>query len=66
MTVHMNRNTYSQLTGYIFILIAILHLARIVWSWDAVIGGWTVPLWLSWIALIVGAYLGYQGLRMKR
>lgn len=62
----MNHKTYSQLTGAIFIIIALLHLGRIIWGWSAVIGGWTVPLWASWIALVVGAYLGWQGLRMSK
>jgi hypothetical protein len=26
--------------------------------------GWTVPKWLSWVALIVSGYLGYEGLRL--
>ena len=60
----MNQKTYSQLTGAIFILIAVLHLARIIWSWGATIGGWTLPMWLSWIALVVAAYLGYHGLKL--
>lgn len=62
----MNHKTYSQLTGAIFIIIALLHLGRIVWGWGAVIGGWTVPMWTSWIALVVGAYLGWQGMKMGK
>ncbi len=59
----MNQKTYSQLSGVIFIIIALLHLARILWSWNAQIGGWTVPLWISWVALVVAAYLGWQGFK---
>jgi hypothetical protein len=49
----MSRRAYLLVTAIIFSLVALLHLARIVFGWSAVIGGWSVPMWLSWIALIV-------------
>lgn len=58
----MDLKNYSLISGIIFLAIALLHAARIVYSWDAVIGGWTVPLWLSWVALVISGYLAYQGL----
>ncbi len=61
----MDQRTYARLTGTIFLLIAVLHLARILYRWGAVIGGWTVPLWLSWVALVVSAYLAWWGLSKK-
>lgn len=61
----MDQHTYTRLTGVIFLLIAVLHLLRILYRWGAVIGGWSVPLWLSWVALIIGAYLAWWGLSRK-
>lgn len=61
----MDQRTYTRLTGVIFLLIAVLHLLRILYGWSAVIGGWPVPLWLSWVALIIGAYLAWWGLSRK-
>ncbi len=29
----------------------------------AAIGGWTVPMWVSWIAFVVAGGLSYFGLR---
>jgi len=29
-----------------------------------VIGSWTAPMWLSWIALVVAGGLSYFGLRL--
>lgn len=62
----MNGKNYNLLTGVIFLVIAVLHLLRLVYGWEAVIGGWTVPIWLSWIAVAVAGYLSYQGLRMHK
>ncbi|MBI4434607.1 hypothetical protein HY635_02210 [Candidatus Uhrbacteria bacterium] len=61
----MDQHTYARFTGTIFLLIAVLHVLRILYRWNAVIGGWSVPLWLSWVALIVGAYLAWWGLSKK-
>jgi hypothetical protein len=30
----------------------------------AVIGGWTVPMWLSWIGLVVAGGLSYFGMNL--
>ncbi len=60
----MHRRSFSLLAGIIFIIIALLHLLRIIYGWEAVIGGWAIPKWVSWVALIVSGYLGYEGLRL--
>lgn len=62
----MTHKTYLTLTGAIFLLIAVLHLLRAIYGWDAAIGGWVVPLWLSWVALVVAGYLGYQGIKFGK
>ena len=60
----MNQRSFSLVAGIIFSIIALLHLSRIIYGWEAVIGGWTVPQWISWAALVVAGYLGYEGLRL--
>ena len=62
----MNRRLYCVITGIIFIVIALLHLFRIVYGWKVVIGPWTAPGWISWAALVVAGYLGYEGIRLAR
>jgi hypothetical protein len=57
----MSRRAYLLATAIIFSLVALLHLARIVFGWSAVIGAWSVPMWLSWIALVVTGALAYFG-----
>ncbi len=62
----MDQKTFSLISGFIFLLIAILHVLRIVYALDAVIGGWEVPKWISWVAIAAGVYLGYEGLRLSK
>ena len=62
----MSRKAYLTITAIIFLVIAILHLFRIILGWSPVVEGWTVPMWLSWVALVVAGWLGYEGLRFAR
>ncbi|OGQ78176.1 MAG: hypothetical protein A3F90_07610 [Deltaproteobacteria bacterium RIFCSPLOWO2_12_FULL_60_19] len=62
----MKPETYALTTGLIFLVIALLHLARLILGWEAVIGGWAVPTWVSVVALLVAASLGYEGLKLSR
>ena len=47
-------------------MIALLHLLRIIYRWKVVIGPWAAPDWISWIALVIAGYLGYEGIRLAR
>jgi hypothetical protein len=58
----MDRRTFTLLAGVIFAIVALLHLLRIYMAWPIVIGNWTVPMWASWIALVVAGGLSYFGL----
>jgi hypothetical protein len=57
----MSRRAYLLVTAVIFSLIALLHLVRIIFGWSAMLGSWSVPMWLSWVALIVAGALAYFG-----
>lgn len=59
------QKTYYLVTGVIFSLIALLHALRLVYGWEAVIGGWAVPMWLSGLALLVALFLSFQGFRLR-
>ena len=59
----MDQKTFSVVAGAIFALVALLHLVRIYMGWPVVIGSWTVPMWVSWIGLVVAGALSYLGLR---
>lgn len=60
----MRTKTYALSSGLVFSVLAVLHLTRIVTQWEAVIIGWEVPLWVSWVALLIAAALAYHGLKI--
>jgi len=62
----MNRKSYFYITAIVFFVVGLVHLLRIILGWEAAIGGWIVPMWLSWLALIVSAVLAYTGFTHAR
>ena len=60
----MSQRTFTIIASAIFGVVALLHVLRIFLGWPAVIGGWTVPMWLSWIGLVVAGGLSYFGIRL--
>jgi hypothetical protein len=61
----MSRKTYFLAIALLFSIICLVQLARIVLGWEAVIGGWSVPMWVSWIAVIVTAVLASFGYALR-
>jgi hypothetical protein len=43
---------------------SLFHLVRIFADWTVIIGDWSVPKWVSWVALIVAGGLALLGLRL--
>lgn len=62
--MYMTTTNYFQVTGVIFAVIGLLHLLRLVRAWDAQIGDFAVPLWLSVLAVIVAAYLAWNAFQL--
>jgi hypothetical protein len=48
---------YLWITGLFFGAVTLLHILRLANAWPAQIGGWTVPLELSWLGLVVAGAL---------
>ena len=62
----MNQKTYFAVTTLIFVIIAVLHLTRIFTGWEASMGGWTVPRWVSWVAFVGSSLLAYSGFNLNK
>jgi hypothetical protein len=62
----MTQRTFAFVTAILFSLIALLHAARLVRGWHVTIGDIVVPVWVSWIGLVIAAYLAYEGFRLSK
>ena len=49
----MKEGAFLLVTSSIFSLIALLHALRLFYGWKVTMGEWTVPVWVSWIGLLV-------------
>ena len=57
----MNKRMYFLISGFIFALVAIVHLWRVINQFQVVIGTWSAPIAASWIGLIIAGSLSYWG-----
>lgn len=62
----MDRKTFFVATSVVFSLVTIVHALRIIRSWEAVIGGFTVPIWVSWLAVVIAGTLAYQSFKLGK
>jgi membrane protein implicated in regulation of membrane protease activity len=59
----LSKNTFSLLAGAIFLIVAVVHSLRVIFKWQVIVAGWPVPMWVSAVAVVIAAYLAYEGLR---
>lgn len=62
----MKSKTVFLMNIVLFDLIALLHLLRLLFAWQANIAGFSIPLWLSGVAVVVAgvlAWLNYNALK---
>lgn len=55
----LRERTALIVIGIIFAIVALAHWVRIAFGIDIVLGSWLVPVWLSWIGVLVTTYLSY-------
>ena len=53
----LNRKTYMTVTATLFLVVAIMHLLRIIFGWQVEIGGLSIPFWVSWLGVLVAGAL---------
>ncbi len=62
----MSQKTFSLVAGLIFLLIAVMHGLRLAVKWEVVLNGWSIPMWASAVAIVMAAYLAFEGLKLSR
>jgi len=62
----MSDHAYALIAGIIFFLIALAHLLRMALGTPVVVQGLSIPMWASATALVVTAFLSYEGFHFAR
>lgn len=52
-------HNFHIVAAIIFALVALVHLSRLIFGWEFVIGTWDFPYWLNGLGAIVAAFLAY-------
>jgi hypothetical protein len=60
------QSTYALVSGVIFGVVALIQAIRAFNEWPVQVGPFAVPLWFSWIALIVAGSLCVWAFRSAR
>lgn len=43
----MTMKPFTLITNGLFVLVALLHILRIIFGWEVIINGTIVPMWIS-------------------
>jgi hypothetical protein len=62
----MSKDAFSRLAGAIFLTVAVVHALRFVFQWQVIVAGWQLPMWVSAVAIVIAAYLAYEGLHIRK
>ncbi len=60
------KTTFDTVAGIVFLVVAVMHLLRIIFGWEVSIGGLTVPLYASYAGVVAAGLLAYFGLRPSK
>jgi len=59
-----NLKAYVLISGVLFGLLVLLHLLRVVNGWALAIGQFSVPMWASYVGIVVSAALCVWAIRL--
>jgi len=62
----MKKTTFYKVSGYLFLIVGLLHFIRAINGWEMAIDQYVIPVWMSWIAVILVWYLGIRALDFAR
>jgi hypothetical protein len=62
----MNTKNYLIVSTLIFAVVAVMHLFRLMMDWSLQLGTYSVPFWMSGLALLVSAVVAIWGLMLVR
>lgn len=54
---------YAKVTAVLFLVLFVGHLLRLIYGWSLQIAGVDIPMWPSWVAMIVAGFLSAFGFR---
>lgn len=61
----MTYTLYARIAAIIFLSVFVFHILRIIYGWDVQIGNLRIPLWMSWVGVLIAGFLSAYGFRLS-
>ena len=61
----MGHKDYLRASGILFTFVALVHLIRIFNGWSFSIGDMMIPMWASWLGVIIPGALAFWSFNLK-
>ena len=55
----MEKNKSLRFASVVFAMMAVLHMLRSIFNWEVLINGYIIPIWFSYIAVVVAGFLSW-------
>lgn len=59
----MGKSFFGVVSGVVFLAAALLHGYRATAGFDLYYGEWLVPLWISWLVVLVGFIMAFMSFK---
>jgi hypothetical protein len=61
----VSQMAFSLTAAVLFLLIALGHAVRLTLGVEWMVAGRTIPMWPSWVAILIAALLALEGFRLS-
>jgi hypothetical protein len=62
----MTKNHFVFLASFIFLIIGVINVFRLIIGWQVQIAGFMVPMWIYWVEAFALFYLSFLGFKIKK
>ena len=62
----MARKGYLLISGGLFAIVAMAHLCRLVFDWRITVDDAVIPMWVSWVGLVIPGTLALWAFLLGR
>ena len=62
----MTKNHFVLLASFIFLMIGVVHIFRLLIGWQVTIAGFMVPMWIYWVEAFASLFFSFLGFKIKK
>ncbi|OGI86500.1 hypothetical protein A3A05_00010 [Candidatus Nomurabacteria bacterium RIFCSPLOWO2_01_FULL_41_12] len=62
----MKKDNFVLLASWIFLIVGVAHIVRLLYGWQVQMGDVMVPMWIYWAEALASLYLAYLGFQFSK